>query len=159
MPVQRADEFAQAVQAVMAPEMELLGYHLARQLLPGNLPYSFFSKVMADGTFALVELQSIYSLDPGEFNFDVRLQRRTDGDPLNFNGDYGQWRSLSLAQLVWQVRRSVPLAALSMAEVANLFWHYRDRAELEAQLIDALEQIEQIGRAWVEQAAEPKMIQ
>jgi hypothetical protein len=159
MPAQRADEFARAVQTVMAPEMERLGYHLERQLLPGNLPYNFFSKAMPDGTFALIELQSIYSLDPGEFNFDVRLQRRMDSDPLDFNGDYGQWRSISLAQLVWQARRSVPLAALSVAEVANLFWHYRDRAELEAQLIDALEQIKQIGCAWVEQAAEPKMIQ
>jgi len=53
MPAQRADEFAQAVQAIMAPGMERLGYHLEQQLLPGNLPYSFFSKVMADGTFAL----------------------------------------------------------------------------------------------------------
>ena len=109
MPVQRADEFGEAVQAVMAPEMERLGYHLEQQLLPGNLPYSYFSKAMPDGTFALIELQSIYSLDPGEFNFDVRLQRRVDGDPLEFNGDYGQWRSISLAQLVWQTRSSVPL--------------------------------------------------
>ncbi len=59
---------------------------------------------MPDGTFALIELQAIYSLDPGEFNFDVRLQRRADGDPLDFDGDYGQWRSVSLAQLVWQAR-------------------------------------------------------
>jgi hypothetical protein len=159
MPAQRADEFARAVQAVMTPEMEHLGYHLAQHTLPGNLPYSFFSKAMPDGTFALIELQSIYSLDPSEFNFDVRLQRRMDSDPLNFDGDYGQWRSISLAQLVWQARSSVPLAALSVAEVVNLFWHYRDRAELDAQLIDALEQIQQIGCAWVEQAVEPKMIQ
>lgn len=159
MPAQRADEFAQAVQAVMAREMARLGYHLEQQSLPGNLPYCFFSKAMPDGTFALIELQSIYSLDPGEFSFDARLQRRAGSDPLDFDGDYGQWRSVSLAQLVWQARSSVPLAVLSVAEVANLFWHYRDRAELDAQLADALEQFDQIGRAWVEQAVEPKMIQ
>ena len=159
MPVRRADEFAEAVQAVMTPEMERLGYHLEQQSLPGNLPYSFFSRAMPDGTFALIELQSIYSLDPSEFNFDVRLQRRRDSDPLDSSGDYRQWRSTSLAQLVWQARSSAPLAALSVAEVANLFWHYRDRAELGAQLIDALEQIKQIGCVWVEQAVEPKMIQ
>ena len=159
MPVQRADEFAQAVQAVMTPEMERLGYHLEQQSLPGNLPYSFFTRAMPDGTFALIELQSIYSLDPSEFSFDVRLQRRADSDPLDSSGDYRQWRSTSLAQLVWQARSSALLAALSVAEVANLFWHYRDRAELGAQLIDALEQIKQIGCVWVEQAVEPKMIQ
>jgi hypothetical protein len=46
-----------------------------------------------------------------------------------------------------------------VAEVADLFWHYRDRAELETQLAAALEQIKQIGCDWVEQRAEPKMIQ
>ncbi len=159
MPAQRADEFAQAVRTVMAPEMAHLGYHLEQQSLPGNLPYCFFSKAMPDGTFALIELQSIYSLDPSSFNFDVRLQRRADSDPLASSGDYGQWRSMSLAQLAWQARSRVPLAALSVAEVANLSWHYHDRAELGVQLADALEQIKRIGRAWVEQAAEPKMIQ
>ena len=44
MPVQRADEFAQAVQAVMAPAMERLGYHLEQQSLPGNLPYCYFQQ-------------------------------------------------------------------------------------------------------------------
>jgi hypothetical protein len=159
MPAQRAGEFAQAVQAVMAPGMAHLGYHLEQQALPGNLPYCYFRKAMPDGTSALIELQSIYSLDPGEFNFDVRLQRRAGGDPLDFNGDYGQWRSASLAQLVWQARRSAPLVTSSVAAVANLFWHYRDRAALDAQLADALEQIKQIGCAWVEQMVEPKMIQ
>ncbi len=159
MPVQRADEFVQAVQAVMAPQMERLGYRLEQQSLPGNLPYCFFSKAMPDGTFALIELQPIYSLDPGSFNFDVRLQRRANSDPLDFNGDYRQWRSMSLAQLAWQARSHVPLAALPVAEVANLSWHYHDRAELVAQLAEALTQIKQIGCVWVEQAVEPKMIQ
>ncbi len=159
MPVQRADEFARAVQDVMAPELARLGYHLEEQSLPGNRPYCFFCKAMPDGTFALIELQSIYSLDPSAFNFDVRLQRRADSDPFDFDGDYGQWRSMSLAQLAWQARSNVPLAALPVAEVANLFWHYRDQAELGAQLADVLKQIKRVGCAWVEQAVEPKMIQ
>jgi hypothetical protein len=114
---------------------------------------------MPDGTFALIELQSIYSLDPSEFYFDVRLQRRGDSDPLEFNGDYGQWRSMSLAHLAWRARGGAPLDQLSVSEVKTLFWHYRDRAELEVQLSDAFEQIRQIGCVWVEQAASSKMIQ
>ena len=153
MPTSRADEFGEAVQAVMAREMERLGYRLEFQSLPGDLPYYYFSKGLPDGTHALIELQAIYSLDPGEFNFDVRLQRRVDSDPLAFNGDYGHWRSISLAQLIWQVRDGAPLDRLSVSEVKTLFWHYRDRMELDAQLCDALEQIKQIGCAWVEQAA------
>lgn len=159
MPAQSADEFAQAVRAAMATQMERLGYRLERQSLPGDRPYCYFSKAMPDGTFALIELQSIYSLDPSEFNFDVRLQRRGDNDPLDFDGDYGQWRSMSLAQLVWRARGSASLDRLSVSEVKTLFWHYRDRAELDAQLKDALEQIRQIGCVWVEQAASSKMIQ
>jgi hypothetical protein len=158
MPVHRAGEFCGAVQDVMMFEMERLGYQLRRQSLLGKMPYCYFSKTMPDGTFAFIELQSIYSLDPSEFNFDVRLQRRGDRDPLAFNGSYEHWRSISLAQLVWQARGGVSLDRLSVPEVKTLFWHYRDRAELDAQLRDALEQIEQIGRAWVEQA-ESKMIQ
>lgn len=159
MPAQRAGEFAKAAQAVMAAEMERLGYHLERQSLSGNLPYYYFSKAMPDGTFALIELQSIYSLDPSEFNFDVRLQRRRDNDPLDFNGNYEHWRSMSLAQLVWRTRGGPPLDRLSVPEVKTLFWHYRDRAELDAQLRDALEQIKQIGCVWVEQAVPSKLIQ
>ena len=158
MPVQRAGEFGQAVQAVMAPEMERLGYRLEQQSLSGDLPYCYFSKSLADGTYALIELQAIYSLDPSGFNFDVRLQRKSDRDPLTFDGDYRHWRSISLAQLVWQTRGGAPLDRLSVAEVKSLFWHYRDRAELDAQLIDALEQIKRIGCAWIEQAAS-KVIQ
>jgi hypothetical protein len=159
MPVQRADEFGQAVQAVMALEMERLGYRLEQQSLSGDLPYCYFSKSLPGGAYALIELQAIYSLDPSEFNFDVRLQRKSDGDPLTFNGDYRHWRSISLAQLVWQARDNAPLDRLSVSQVKSLFWHYRDRAELGAQLIDALDQIKRIGCAWIEQAAVSKVIQ
>jgi hypothetical protein len=45
-------------------------------------------------------------------------------------------------------------------EVKALFWRYRDRAELNTQLADVLEQIQRIGSAWIEQsAANSKMIQ
>ena len=153
MPVSCAEEFGAAVRAVMAHEMDRLGYRLECQSLPGNLPYCYFSKALSGGTYALIELQAIYSLDPGGFDFDVRLQRRVGSDPLAFDGNYGHWRSISLAQLVWQTRGGAPLDRLSVSDVKTLFWHYRDRAELDAQLIDALEQIKQIGCAWVEQAA------
>lgn len=159
MPVSRADEFDRAIQSVMAPAMEQLGYHLERQSLPGHRPYCYFSKVLPDGSFGLIELQSIYSLDPNEFNFDVRLQRCLDRDPLAFNGDYGRC-SISLAQLVYRSRGGLPLDRLSVPEVKALFWRYRDRAELNGQLTDALEQIQRIGSAWIEQAAaNSKMIQ
>jgi hypothetical protein len=159
MPLSRADEFVEAVQAVMAREMEQLGYRLERQPLAGDVPYCYFSKALPDGTHGLIELQAIYSLDPGEFNFDVRLQRRVDDDPLAFAGNYGHWRSISLAQLAWQTRGGAPLDRLAVSDVKNLFWRYRDRAELDAQLRDALDQIKHSGCAWVEQTADTKMIQ
>lgn len=154
MPPSRAAEFGAAVQAVLASEMAQLGYRAQHQSLAGAVPYWYFSKTLSDGTCALIELQAIYSLDPGEFNFDVRLQRRADDDPLAFNGNYGQWRSISLAQLVWQARGGTPLDRLAVSDVKTLFWRYRDRAELDSQLRDALEQIKRVGCAWVEQAAE-----
>jgi hypothetical protein len=151
MPASRAAEFGEAVQAVLTGEMARLGYRLQHHSLAGGVPYCYFSKALPDGTFALIELQAIYSLDPHEFNFDVRLQRRADDDPLAFDGNYGQWRSISLAQLVWQARSSVPLDRLAVPDVQTLLWRYRDRAELAAQLRAALEQIKLSGCAWVEQ--------
>ncbi len=159
MPINHADEFGQAVQAMMAREMEQLGYRLERQSLPTHQPYCYFSKAMAGGTFALIELQPIYSLEPGEFYFDVRLQRRGDNDPLAFDGDYLHGHSMSLAQLVWRAHSGVPLDCLTVSDVKSLFWRYRDRSELDAQLIAVLEQIKRIGCAWVEQPAKSKVIQ
>ncbi len=160
MPLDRGDEFAEAVQAMMAREMERLGYRLERQSLAGDQPYCYFSKPMPDETFALIELQPTYGLEPGEFSFDVRLQRRADNDPLAFSGDYGHWRSASLAQLVHQARDGTPLDQLSVSGVKTLVWRYHNRVELDAQLLDALEHIKRIGCAWVEQtAAKSKVIQ
>jgi hypothetical protein len=160
MPARRAIEFDEAVQAVLARELEHLGYRLMRQSLRGDLPYCYFSKAMPDGTFALIEMQPIYSLDPAEFSFDVRLQRRTGDDPLAVNSQDDQQRSASLAQLAWQARVGAPLDQLSISQVKTLFWHYRDRAELDTQLSDALQQIRQVGITWIEQPAAPsKMIQ
>ena len=101
MPVQRNAEFVAAVQATLLPEIATTG-------LSAGMPISVWrssrivilTSACSDGTYALIELQPIYSLDPDEFNFDVRLQRRGDADPLAFSGDYAQWRSVSLAQLV-----------------------------------------------------------
>jgi hypothetical protein len=159
MPQSRLAEFGEAIEQVMTQEMAQAGYRLQRQSLAGDLPYYYFSKALADGTYALIEMQAIYSLDPSEFHFDVRLQRRADGDPLAFGGNYAHWRSVSLTQLVWQTQGGAPFDQLSVSEVKTLFWHYRDRAELDTQLQEALAQIKQIGCAWVEQAAQSKMIQ
>jgi hypothetical protein len=158
MPLSRVDEFGAAVQAVLADEMARLGYRLQRQPLAGAVPYCYFSKALLDGAYALIELQAIYSLDPGEFNFDVRLQHHADDDPLAFDGNYGQWRSISLAQLAWQTRGGAPLDRLAVSDVKTLFWRYRNRAELDAQLRDAMAQLKDIGCAWVEQTAEDDTI-
>ena len=159
MPQNRLAEFGEAIEQVMTQEMAQAGYRLQRQSLTGDLPYTYFRKALPDGTYALIEMQGIYSLDPGEFHFDVRLQRRTDGDPLAFDGNYAHWRSVSLTQLVWQTQGGASFDQLSVSAVKTLFWHYRDRAELDAQLQEALAQIKQIGCAWVEQAATSNLIQ
>ena len=152
MPQHHAGEFVEAVQAVVAPAMAQLGYRLERQSLAYDLPYLYFSKELPDGSCGLIEMQSIYSLDPSEFNFDVRLQRRPSGDPLSFSGPYRDWRSASLAQLVWYAQGGPALHTVTVDDLKTLFWHYADRAELDAQLRDALAQITQIGLPWIAQA-------
>ncbi len=152
MPVHHVGEFVEAVQAIIVPEMARLGYRPERQALANDLPYLYFSRTLPDGSCGLIEMQSIYSLDPNEFNFDVRLQRKPDKNPLSFSGAYREWRSASLAQLVWHAQGSPALHAVTVGDLKNLFWHYADRTSLEAQLRDALAQIKQIGLPWLEQA-------
>ena len=152
MPLHHGAEFAAAVKTIVAPELERLGYQLEQRALAGKVPYLYFSKSLADGTFASIEMQSIYSLDPGEFNFDVRLQRRPDRNPLApEKGLDHQARHASLAQLSCQARGVAALLTMTVAEAKTLLWHYADRAELDAQLLDARQQIVAIGIPWLEQ--------
>ena len=151
MPPHRVQEFADRVRAVAAPELERLGYRLEQLTLAGNLPYLFFSKALADGTFAFIELQSIYSLDPSRFNFDVRLQHRSAGSPVAPNDSQQTARSVSLAQLVWAAQGDVALQSITVDRVKTLFWPYHDRAELDAQLRTVLQQIVQLGLPWLDQ--------
>jgi hypothetical protein len=151
MPLHHAGEFIEAARSIVAPGMERLGFQLKQQFLAGDQPYLYFSKELPGGLFGLIELQPIYSLDPQEFNFDVRLQCKPDGDPLSFSGTYHDWRSASLAQLVWQMHGGPALDTVNVDELKTLFWRYANRAELDAQLSDALVKIEQIGLPWLEQ--------
>ncbi len=152
MPAHRLEEFAAAVQSVIAPHMKQLGYQLERRTLAGDVPYLFFAKALPDGSYALIELQATYSLDPGEFHFDVRLQRRPDRDPLT-PSERAPVANASLTELAWRAHHAQPLHTVSVAEARRLLWPYGNRAELEAQLRAAWQDLVEAGLPWVEQAA------
>src|SRR5512140_3272033 len=82
MPAHRGHEFVEAIEVNLVPDLLRYGYHLSQQRLVSEIPYLYFIKDLPDGTHGFVELQEVYSLDPREFQFDVRLQRRTDQNPL-----------------------------------------------------------------------------
>jgi hypothetical protein len=152
MPAHNGPEFVEAVEVNLAPALQRRGYRLAQQRLVGEMPYLYFAKELPDGTHGFVELQGVYSLDPREFQFDVRLQRRADENPLAVSARPGA----SLAQLVWQARGTMletATMAAAVAEAKTLLWRYANRAELNAQLRDALAQIERIGLPWIDQAS------
>ena len=155
MPAQRWAEFAAAVLDIAGPELLAQGYQAATQTLAGRFPYPYFVKPLAGGEFALIEFQSTYSLDPTQFAFDVRLQRKQTDNPLDFGGAYGDWRAVSLGQLVWRTRwtdeeaRSVD-AARSVAAVKSRLWQYADRVELADRLREVLGYVPHIARPWLE---------
>ena len=160
MPAQRWPEFAAAVTAVIAPALAAQGYRAATQALAGGFPYPDFVKPLPGGEFALIEFQSIYSLDPASFTFDVRLQRQATDDPLEFNGRYddGPARAASLGKLVWRARAQLAADAwsvdasvdASIDAVKSVLWRYADRAELDDRLGEVLAAIEQIALPWLE---------
>jgi hypothetical protein len=147
MPAHNGQELAAAVKVNLAPPLLQRGYRLERQQLLGDVPYLYFVRELPDGTRGFIELQSVYSLDPCEFQFDVRVQRRADANPLAWSAQSG----VSLAQLVWRARDVEVEATLDEAKM--LLWHYATRAELDQQLRDALMQIERIGLPWIDQAS------
>ncbi len=149
MPVQRWSEFVDTVFDIAGPELLALGYRAATQTLAGQFPYPYFVKSLPDGQFALIEFQPIYSVDPARFTFDVRLQRKPTDNPLDFDGTYGEWRAVSLGQLVWRARWSGD-EAWSMAAVKSLLWQYADQAELAGQLRAVLTQIKASAQPWLE---------
>jgi hypothetical protein len=151
MPTHDGHELAAAVELGLLPALARQGFCLIVQRLSGEVPYLYFVKDLPDGTRGFIELQSVYSLDPREFQFDVRLQRRADQNPLAVALQPG----VSLAQLAWQARGAVMetvTVAAAVAEAKTLLWRYADRAELDAQLRDALVMIERIGLPWIDQA-------
>ncbi len=150
MPVHRGQEFADSVREIVGPELERSGYRPAVKPLAGNVPYPYFVKSTPDGMYAFVEMQSAYSLDPNEFTFDVRLQRKTSNDPFDFGGRYPQWRMASLGQLARRARHVDAMGDVPFEEAKSLLWHYADRNELIDQLRDALDKIKRIGITWLE---------
>jgi hypothetical protein len=154
MPAQRWPEFVAAVTAIVAPELEAHGYQAAAQSLAGTFPYPYFVKPLPNGEYALIEFQSIYSLDPASFTFDVRLQRKATDNPLDFSGPYNDWPAASLGQLVWRARAQPEDEAWSVDAVKSLLWRYADRAELDDRLGEVLAAIKQIALPWLEQRAE-----
>jgi hypothetical protein len=149
MPAQRWSEFATAVMHIAGPELLAQGYRAATQTLAGRFPYPYFVKPLAGGEFALIEFQSTYSLDPTQFAFDVRLQRKQTDNPLDFGGAYGEWRAASLGQLVWRMCCAAD-EAWSVDAVKSLLWQYADQAELADRLREVLRHVPQIARPWLE---------
>jgi len=147
MPAHNGLELAAAIEVNLAPALLRRGYRLEHQQLTGDVPYLYFVREFPDGTHGFIELQSVYSLDPHEFQFDVRVQRRMDVNPLAWSAQSG----VSLAQLMYQARGRRLETAL-VAEAKTLLWRYADRAELDKQLCEALTQIERIGLPWIDQA-------
>ncbi len=150
MPAHHLMEFADGVEAVVAPEMERRGYQLEQCGLAGGLPYLYFCKLLPDNTYASIEMQPIYSLDPDRFYFDIRLQRRPNRHPLALENLAPRFPSASLAQLAWRAHGGSPLSQATITEIGSLFWVYRDLENLDAQLHAAVQDIVQIGLPWVE---------
>lgn len=151
MPAHDGVEFVAAVQAIVAPELEALGFRSAVQTLAGKFAYPYFVKPLPRGDFGLIEFQAAYSLDPDLFQFDVRLQRTAADDPLDFNGHYRDWCAASLGQLVWQGRNASD-APITVEAVKALLWRYADQAELTDQLRAVVGHLRQIALPWFEAA-------
>ena len=150
MPIHQGAEFRSALQRCVAPELDRLGYRSETQPLAWDYPYPYFVKPLAEDGLAFIEFRQIYSLDPDRFEFDVRLQRKWSRDPLDLAGSQGAGQCASLGQLLGQLQEAQAAAHHPIAAAKSLTWYYRNRSELEAQLLAALEQVKRHGIVWLE---------
>ena len=151
MPEYPVNQFMDALNQIVAPALDRLGYRSEIYRLKGGFPYPYFVKSNGDRRYSIIEFQQLYSLDPEEFIFDVRLQQQATPDPLGYSGDYRHWRNASLGQLAWQASGSTARLN-SLAALQALLWHYADRAELADRLRDALNKLKQYGLPWLGQS-------
>jgi hypothetical protein len=145
MPEYPADQFIELLNQSVMPDLDRVGYRAVVHQLNGRFPYPYFVKSIGERQYAIIEFQQVYSIDPKEFIFDVRLQRVGTSDPLEHSGDYAHWQNASLGQLAWQVTGLTSLESLQ-----SMLWHYADRAELADRLRDALAKLKQFGLPWLE---------
>jgi hypothetical protein len=150
MPEYSADQFVEVLNQVVTPDLVRLGFRSEMQRLNGNFPYPYFVKPIDDGQYGIIEFQQVYSVDPKQFNFDVRLQRKPTPDPLDFRGELRDSTNISLGLLTWQINAS-SLPEIQ-SDLAPLGWKYATRAELIDRMSDVLAKVKQVAMPWLEKS-------
>ncbi len=150
MPEYPADQFVEVLNHVVAPDLVRLGFRLEIHQLNGNFPYPYFVKPISNRQYGLIEFQQVYSVDPKQFDFDVRLQRAATPDPLDFHGEQRDGTSISLGLLAWQVNESS--LPETRTAIAPLWWQYATRVELIDRLGDVLNKVKQFAIPWLEKS-------
>lgn len=153
MPEHPAEQFVEALTQIVTPDLVRLGFRSEMHRLSGDFPYPYFVKSIGDRQYGIIEFQQVYSVDPEQFDFDVRLQRKSTPDPLDFRGDYRDWTNVSLGLLAWQASgSSVPE---TQAALDALMWNYANQAELIDRMHDVLDKLKRYAIPWLENI-EPK---
>ncbi|HZY43373.1 MAG TPA: hypothetical protein VFF70_01375, partial [Anaerolineae bacterium] len=148
MPEYSAAQFVEVLNQVVTPDLIRLGFRSELRRLNGNFPYPYFVKPIDDRQYGIIEFQQVYSVDPKQFDFDVRLQRKATSDPLDFRGEQRDATNISLGLLVWQINASS--FPEMQAGLAPLWWKYATRAELIDRLGDVLAKVKQVAIPWFE---------
>lgn len=164
------DEFEEALQNIVAPELELAGYKIREYARTKKRLHSYFTKHLWDNLNAFVVFQQIQSIDrPSQFSFDVLLFRKKTSDPFGINQSYlEEDLQVPLGRFLWAaygvliyppelvewktVFREESGKLIPIREPAPRFfkWECASRKELERRLKDALEKVKQYGIPWLE---------
>jgi hypothetical protein len=150
MPEYPADQFVEVLNQVVTPDLVRLGFRSDMHRLNGNFPYPYFVKPIGDRQYGIIEFQQVYSVDPKQLDFDVRLQRKATPDPLDFCGEQRDCANIPLGLLVRQLNAS------SLPEIhpvlTPLWWTYSTRAELIDRMGDVLAKVKQVAIPWLEKS-------
>jgi hypothetical protein len=136
--------FSEALSQLVAPDLELLGYEVIKETMGESPPY--FMKKLWGTLYASVIFQlGKQSPDSSTLAFEVLLFRKGSKNPFDPAWmSREDWLDMRLGELLWEVYN------LRIYPSEFIQWEYSHKAELEAQLRDALDKVKRYAIPWLE---------
>jgi hypothetical protein len=134
--------FEDSLQKIVASRLKKYSYDYDSNLREGDELFGL-RKDLGDDIFAIVQFQRHADLSNDEFTINLLRVKAKKLEPRSFGG-YDGALGARLTRMLWYVHQ------LRIYPASEYWWTSTARSGLEENLIDAVDQIEKYGLAWLE---------